>query len=179
MSYTTTTNVSGMFPTFATGGASQKPSNALIQTFIDDVGGDIDAILQKRFGELIAQSYAGSFASFQATLSQDAQNVLEKINRYGAAAQLGQTLATFGVASAKDLGKQFEDEYEELRNRLEARDANGKRESSGMYDYLFDPKSRIESPRPALSGIAGGDMPRGEGAREEGLDDYFWKNQRF
>lgn len=179
MSYTTVNNVAGMFPTFIRGTAQQKPADTLIQQYIDDVAGDIDAILQKRFGEIIAESYAGSFAAFQAAFSLDAQNVLEKINRYGAAAQLGQTLATFGVAAAERLGRDFGSMYAELRNRLEGRDANGKREASGMYDALFDPESRIESPRPALEGIAGGDMPRHEGAREEGLDDYFWKSQRY
>lgn len=179
MSYATVANVAGMFPTFVRGTAQQKPADSLIQQFIDDVAGDLDAILQKRFGELIAESYAGSFAAFQAALSPDALNVLEKINRYGAAAQLASTLATFGVAAAERLGKDCEGEYHELRNRLEARDANGKRESSGMYDVLFDPAARIESPRPGLRGIAGGDQPRGETARDEGLDDYFSKSERF
>ncbi len=179
MSYTTIANVAGMFPTFVTGTSTQKPSNTLIQQYIDDVAGDIDAILQKRFGEAINSSFAGSFANFQAAFSTDALNVLEKINRYGAAAQLGLTLATFGVASAEKLGKDFEDTYDELRARLEAMDERGRPLPSGMYDLLFDPEARIESPRPGLEGVAGGDMPRHEGAREEGLDDYFWKSQRF
>ncbi len=179
MSYTTTANVAGMFPTFVTGTANQKPSNTLIQQYIDDVAGDIDAILQKRFGEVISSSYAGSFANFQASFSTDATNVLEKINRYGAAVQLGVTLATFGVAAAEKLGKDFEEMYGTLLMRLEGYDERGDAAPSGMYDLLFDPEARIESPRPGLQGIAGGDMPRHEGAHEEGLDDFFWKSQRF
>jgi hypothetical protein len=179
VSYTSVANVAGMFPTFVTGTSTQKPSNTLIQQYIDDVAGDLNAILQKRFGEVINSSFAGSFATFQAAFSQDALNILEKINRYGAAAQLGVTLATFGVASAEKLGKDFEDTYEELRSRLEAIDERGHPLPSGMYDLLFDPEARIESPRPGLQGIAGGDMPKHEGAPEEGLDDYFWKSERF
>ncbi len=178
MSYTTVSNVAGMFPAFVTGGSTQKPSNTLIQLFIDDVAGDVDAILQKRFGEIIAESFAGSFASFQASFSTDAQNVLEKINRYGAASQLGSTLATFGVSSAERLGKDFEDEYEYLRGRLEAIDEHGHPLPGGMYDLLFDPQAAVQSPRPGFAGIAGGDMPRNETARDDGRSDYFSKFDR-
>jgi hypothetical protein len=179
MSYTTITNVAGMFPTFQRGASTQRPADSLIQTFIDDVAGDIDAILQKRFGEVIESSYGGSFPVFQAALSTDATNVLEKINRYGAAAQLATTLSTMGVAAAEKLGRDFEGEYEELRNRLEARDENGKPLTSGLYDYLFDPEAAITSPRPGLQGIAGGDMPRGETPEDQDLSDYFGKFEKF
>ncbi len=178
MSYTTVDNVAGMFPTFVRGASTQKPADSLIQIYIDDVGGDLDAILQKRFGEVIAESYAGSFAAFAAAFSTDALNVLEKINRYGAASQLGSTLATFGVASAERLGKDFEGEYEELRDRLEAVGKDGRPLASGLYDHLFDPEAAIQSPRPGLAGIAGGDMPRGETARDQGMSDYFSKFNR-
>jgi plasmid stabilization system protein ParE len=159
-----------MFPTFKTGISQQAPSNTLIQQFIDDVGGDIDAILQRRFGEIIQQTYAGNFANFQASFSTDAQNILEKINRYGAAAGLGRSLATMGAAAAERLGRDFGDEYDRLSEELYR---------GGLYDYLFDPESRIISPRPALEGIAGGDMQRGETPREEGLSDYFGKFEKF
>jgi hypothetical protein len=179
MSYTTVSNVAGMFPTFVRGTSTQKPPDALIQVYIDDVAGDIDAILQKRFGEAMNESYAGSFADFQTAFSTDALNVLEKINRYGAAAQLGATLATFGITSAERMGKDFQAAYEELRNRLEALDEHGRILSSGMYDHIFDPQARIESPRPGLEGIAGGEMPRDEVARDEGLSDYFSKFEKM
>jgi hypothetical protein len=179
MSYTTITNVAGMFPTFVRGASTQKPSDALIQTFIDDVAGDIDAILQKRFGETINENYGGSFAAFQSALSADALNVLEKVNRYGAAAQLSVTLATLGVIAADRLGKDFEAQYEELRSRLEARDDRGQTLGSGLYDHLFDAEARIESPRPGLEGIAGGDQARAESQREEGLSNYFGKFEKL
>ncbi len=179
MSYTTVTNVAGMFPTFKTGGTNQAPSNTLIQQYIDDVAGDIDAVLQRRFAQAISQSFGGSFAAFQAAFSTDALNVLEKINRYGACAQLGLTLATMGVAAAERLGKEFEAEFEERLGDLGAYDDKGDAMMSGLYDYLFDPESATESPRPAFEGVAGGDQQRGETAREEGLDDYFWKSEKF
>jgi hypothetical protein len=179
MSYTTVSAVAGMFPTWVRGAATQKPSDALVQTFIDDVAGDIDAILQKRFGEIIQESYGDSFAAFQAAFSTDAMNVLEKINRYGAAAQLATTLATMGVAAAERLGKDFDAEYEELRNRLEAVDDHGKPLASGLYDHLFDSQARVESPRPGLQGIAGGDQPKGETPEDEGLSNYFGTFEKF
>lgn len=174
MSYTTIANVAGMFPTFVRGTTQQKPADTLIQTYIDDVGGDIDAILQKRFGEIIASNYGGSFAAFQAAFSTDAQNVLEKINRIGAASQLGLTLSTFGVAAAERLGKDFGVAYAKLLHQLQARDANGKPETSGMYDHLFDPYARTETPRPILSGVAGGDQWP-ETPRDEGMSNFFGK----
>ena len=179
MSYTTIQNVAGMFPTFQRGASTQKPADPLIQTFIDDVAGDIDAILQTRFGEVIQSGYAGSFSGFQAAFSTDATNVLEKINRYGAAAQLARTLSTVGVAAAEKLGGDFEGEYEELRNRLEARDGDGRPLPGGLYDYLFDPEAAITSPRPGLRGVAGGDMPRGETPEDQGLSDYFGKFEKL
>jgi hypothetical protein len=179
MSYTTIANVAGLFPTFQRGTAQQKPADSLIQTFIDDVAGDIDAILQKRFGEVINSSYAGSFSAFQAVLSQDALNVLERINRYGAAAQLSTTLATMGVAAAERLGKDFTAQYELLIARLRAVDEAGRPVASGEYDFLFDPAARIESPRPGLQGIAGGDMPREETQYDQGLSDFFGKFDKF
>jgi hypothetical protein len=179
MSYTTVTNVAGLFPTFQRGASTQKPSDSLIQTFVDDVAGDIDAILQKRFGEVINSSYAGSFPAFQAALSTDALNILERINRYGVAAQLSTTLATMGVAAAERLGKDFTAQYELLISRLRAVDEDGRPLPSGEYDLLFDPEAAITSPRPGLQGIAGGDMPRGETARDQGLSDYFGKFEKF
>lgn len=164
MGYTTVQNVAGMFPFFVRGAVQQKPSDALIQHYIDDVAGEIDAVLGRRFNELI-QGYGpaapANFLAFLTALpatsvlwqastayalgalaldsnggvqqvttagtsgssapnwaatpggattdstvvwqnvSGDASRILEKINRYGAAVQLGQTLATFGLTSAR------------------------------------------------------------------------------
>ena len=48
MGYTTIANVAGMFPTFARGTAQQKPADTLIQTYIDDVAAEINAVLVRR-----------------------------------------------------------------------------------------------------------------------------------
>ncbi len=176
MSYTTVAQVAGMFPTFKRGGTQQNPPDSLIQQYIDDVAGDIDAVLSRRFTEAIG-AYA-SFAAFLASLSTDALNVLEKINRYGAAAQLGQTLASFGVAAAREMEKDFEAQYEELIGQLNARDKNGRPLSAGLYDHLFDPQACSETPRPALKGIAGGDEPAGQTPADSGSSALFGKFDR-
>lgn len=174
MSYTTIANVTGMFPAFAAGSAQQNPSNTLIQIFIDDVGGDIDAVLQRRFQEVISSTY-GSFAAFQAAFSTDATNVLEKINRYGAAAQLGQTLSTFGIQAAREMAAAFAQEYERLLRDLEGRTASGQLAPGGAYDFLFDPQARVESPRPGFEGVAGGDQPKNQTPEQTGSSALFGK----
>ena len=99
-----------MFPTFRRGIPQQNPPDTLIQTYIDDVAGEINAVLDRRFGEAIqAAPYNGSLSAWIVALSTDARNVLERINRYGAATQLGQTLASFGVAAVRELAQDCED----------------------------------------------------------------------
>lgn len=233
MSYTTLSNVAGMFPNFVRGGTTQKPADTLIQQFIDDVAGEIDAVLNRRFATVISQ--AASFSAWltslpvgvalwqpstayalnalildangnpqQATtagtsgatqpawtttvgastndgtvvwknVSNDASRVLEKINRYGAAQQLGETLATFGVASARELGKVFRDGYLDMLNELDARDARGEPLPSGRYDKEFDSLARTETPRAPLQGVAGGDIPAGQSPTQQGLSSAFGK----
>jgi hypothetical protein len=235
MSYTTVSNVAGMFPTFVRGTVQQKPPDALIQQYVDDVAGDIDAALLRRFAEAIQQNGGGSFSNFLSALqvatklwqpsasyaagalvvdangnpqlaveaatsgpsapnwntvpggytsdtsltwqnvSNDASRILEKINRYGAAAQLGATLATFGVAGARDLAQFFEAEYEELLGTLNARDKSGRPLDGGLYDYLFDTQTRVQTPRPGLMGIAGGDQPKGQTPNDVGMSNFFGK----
>lgn len=177
MSYTTVTNVAGMFPAFTRGTPQQKPTDALIQQYIDDVASDIDAILQNRYGEIINQQFGGSFTTFQTALSADAQNVLERINRYGGAAQLGQTLATFGVASAERLANDFQSAFKNLIDELRAVDAKGI-SGGGIYDHLFDPQSSTPSPRPGLQGVAGGDQARGQTPADSGMSNFFGKFDR-
>lgn len=179
MSYTTITNVAGMFPTFARGTAQQKPADTLIHVYIDDAAGDIDAILQRRYGEIVSESYGSSFSAFQSALSVDALNVLEKINRYGAAAQLGETLATFGVAAAEHLAQDFKDEYTRLLAELNATNSKSETAPGGLYDHLFDPRSATPSPRPAFEGIAGGDQPKGQTPGEAGMSNFFGKFQKL
>lgn len=167
MFYTNIPNVAGMFPAFQRGTPQQKPSDALIQTFIDDVTGSIDAILARRFGEVIADAYAGNFATFQAALSADAIALLEKISRYGAAAQLGAALATLGAVSAGRLAEEFQSGFENLLEDLGA--------DAGMYDHLFDSQAATPSPRPGLRGIAGGDQPKGQTPADNGMSNFFGK----
>jgi len=179
MSYTTVSNVAGMFPTFKRGNPQQSPPDALIQTYIDDVAGDVDAVLERRFSESIgAAPFNGSLAAWIAALSTDAQNVLERINRYGAAAQLGETLASFGVATAREIAQDCESHYSELLSALNARDRSGHPRPGGLYDYLFDSMAQTETPRAALEGIAGGDQPAGQRPAEMGSSQVFGKFDR-
>src|SRR5579863_1530909 len=169
MSYTTVSNVAGMFPAFKRGIPQQNPTDSLIQTYVDDVAGDIDAVLQRRFSEAIqAAPFNGSFAAWVAAASSDAQSVLERINRYGAAAQLGQTLASFGVTTARDLAQDCDARYSELLAELNARDKSGRPTPGGLYDHLFDTLAQNETPRAAFGGVAGGDQPRSQTPRETG-----------
>ncbi len=171
---TTVADVAAMFPAFVRGGANQKPTDAQIQTFINDVQGEIDAVLQRRFAEVISSAAGGaSFSAWLAGLSTDGVAILEKINRYGGAAQLGQVLATFGVAGARDLGKYFGEEYERMKDDLDARQPTGGPLASGPYDHLFDSQARTETPRPALKGVAGGDQPEGQTPRDRGSSQAF------
>ncbi len=179
MSYTTVDEVAGMFPTFKRGTPQQNPPDTLIQTYIDDVAGDIDAVLERRFNEAVqAAPFNGSFTAWVAGLSADAQNVLERVNRYGAAAQLGETLATFGVAAARELAEDCYAHYSDLLGELNARDKSGRPTPSGLYDHLFDSLARTETPRPGFEGVAGGDQPRGQTPAEMGSSQVFGKFDR-
>jgi len=177
MSYTTITQVSGMFPTFTRNG-TRGPTDALIQTFIDDVAGEIDAILQRRFQE----AYAGlGFIAWQTAFSTDQLNLLEKINRYGACAQLAEVFETSGIAAAARVAKGFEDEFRELCNKLNARDVEGKPlVQGGDYDFLFDSSAKVETPRPQLGGVAGGDQHPGETSSEGSTNTFKkWDRREF
>jgi len=174
MSYTTVTQVAGMFPTLTRNGP-KGPSDTLIQTFIDDVAGEIDAILQRRFQEAYASA---GFTAWQAAFSTEQLNLLEKINRYGACAQLAEVFETSGVTAAARVAKSFEDEFRGLCHKLNARDAEGKPlAQGGDYDYLFDAFAKVETPRPQLGGIAGGDQ-RPSGTSSEASTNVFRKWDR-
>jgi hypothetical protein len=177
MSYTTITQVAGVFPTFTRNGP-KGPSDTLIQNYIDDVAGEIDAILQRRFQETYASL---GFTAWQGTFSTDQLNLLEKINRYGACAQLAEAFETSGIAAAARVAKGFEDEYRELNNKLNARNADGKPQpQGGDYDYLFDALAKVETPRPQLGGVAGGDQYPSE-TSSEGSTNVFkkWDRREF
>lgn len=177
MSYTTITQVAGMFPTFTQGGA-KGPSSTLIQTFIDDVTGEIDAILQRRFQEAFASQ---GFATWQAAFATEQLNLLEKINRYGACAQLAEVFDTSGITAAARVAKGFGDEFREMCNKLNARDADGKPLSQGGdYDYLFDAQAKVETPRPQLGGVAGGDQYPSSRSGEESTNVFKkWDRREF
>ncbi len=177
MSYTTVTNVAAMFPTFTRNGP-KGPSDTLIQTFIDDVAAEIDAVLQRRFQEAYASL---GFYVWQAAFSTDQLNLLEKMNRYGACAQLAEVFETAGIASALRVAKGFEDNFQESYNKLNARDQAGKPlPQGGDFDYLFDPQAKVETPRPQLGGIAGGDQQPSE-TDHEGTNVNFrkWDRKEF
>lgn len=176
MSYTTIGNVAGMFPAFVRGAVSQKPPDTLIQQTIDDVGGAIDAALSGRFDEVIGETYAGSFAAFAAALSPDATAALEQINRYGAAAALGHTLASMGAASAERLATAFETRFNEMIAELTG--SASKTGGPGLYDHLFDPLAATVSPRPGLEGIAGADQPECGTPADNGMSNFFGKFDR-
>jgi hypothetical protein len=176
MSYTTVSNVAGMFPTFIRGTAQQKPQDSLIQTYIDDVTAELNAVLSRRFSEAItAPPYNGSLSEWLAALGTDANSILENISRYGAAEQLGETLASFGVAGARDLAKSLGMEYERMKDDLDARDDTGRPLGSGPYDHLFDPLARTETPRPGLRAVAGGDQPADQTPADLGMSNVFGK----
>jgi len=174
MSYTTVNNVAAMFPTFTRNGP-KGPSDALIQIFIDDVAAEIDAVLQRRFQEAYASL---GFTAWQGSLGADQLNILEKINRYGASAQLAGVFETAGIAAAARAAKGFEDTFQEAYNKLNARDQDGKPfAQGGDYDYLFDPLAKVETPRPQLGGAAGGDQ-QPQSRAEEGSHVNFRKWDR-
>jgi hypothetical protein len=177
MSYTTIDHVAGMFPTFTRNGP-KGPADTLIQTFISDVAAEIDAILQRRFQE--AYSSLG-FTSWQAAFGTSQLSVLEKMNRYGACAQLADVFETAGIGAAARVAKGFEDSFQEMCNKLNARDPEGKPLSQGGdYDYLFDPNAKVETPRPQLGGVAGGDQQPGQ-MSSEGTNTLFkkWDRREF
>jgi len=177
MSYTTVDNVCAMFPTFTRNGP-KGPSDTLVQTFIDDVAAEIDAVLQRRFQEASASL---GFTAWQATFGTDQLNLLEKINRYGACAELADVFETAGIAAAARVAKGCEDRYQTAMNKLNARSSEGKPlTQGGDYDYLFDSLAKVETPRPQLGGVAGGDQEPGSSESEGTHTDFRkWDRREF
>lgn len=167
---------------------NQSITDAQIVVYALDIQGDIDAVLQRRFNEAISAFYpatsgtlppaaiAVAFQQWIGQLSPDALDVLESTCRYGAAAELGETLATLGSQAADKFAARFRATYERMLTDLKGEDAAGsKRPQGGMYDAIFDPLAAHESVRPAFAGIAGGDQPPGVSARDIGSSAYFSK----
>lgn len=162
MSYTTLDAVAAPFPDFKRGGSNQEPEDAQIQVWIDDSAGEIDARLKRRFSTVI--SSAASFDAWIAALGTDATALLEKFNRYGAAAELGHSLG-MRVQSAEKLAERYEARWDAMVAAFD----------NGDYDLLFDSLAATPDPRPGLSGIAGGDQPDTQDLADEGLSNFFGK----
>jgi hypothetical protein len=175
MSYATVANVVAMFPGFIRNGP-KGPADALIQTFIDDTTAEIDAVLQGRFSEAITGSLSGTFAGWSAAFSLDQKNLLEKICRFGACAEMGTVFEAFGIVTFAKLAAEYEKKYQALVNALNERDGSGKLlAEGGRYDSLFDPLSTIESPRPMMGGAAGADQQR-QTLDDEGMFSKFGRD---
>lgn len=158
---------------------AQSVSDVQIDQYIAGVDGDIDAILERRFSEAYTTPPFSTFQQWQGTFSADALALLERISRLGAARQLGATLAALGTQIAGTLATNYETEYRELLNELEARDKDGKpRPNGGRYDVLFDPLAGHASARPSLGGNSGGSNPPGSPWREGLESTYFGKLDR-
>lgn len=176
--YTTVPQVSAMLPTFVRGNAQQAPADDQIQIWVNDIAGEIDAVLINRFTESINSSPSlGDFALWISLLPVQAITILEKINRYGAAAQLMLTLATIGSASTAKLALIMQEKFERMWHDLDASDDKGRPMASGMYDSYFDPLSRIETPRPGLMASSGAQIPCGQTPRDCGLNIPFSMNE--
>jgi hypothetical protein len=160
MGYTTVDAVAAHYPSFARGGTNQKPPDIQIQIWIDDVAGEIEAVLLRRFGEAITE--AGGLTAYLAALPANAKAILEKINRYGGAGQLGMTLATLGANNLSNLAKDISASYNAMFRGLDGRGTDGKPLPSGPYDSYFDAQARVQTPRTGMSGIGGANQPEGQ-----------------
>ena len=176
MSFTTTDAVAAHFPSFQRGVTNQKPSDTTITTWIADVAGEIEAVLLRRFGESINEA-GGSLAVWEAALPAAATALLEKVNRYGAAAQLGSVLATLGANNLKAVADTLDRNYNQMLKALDARAADGKPLASGPYDRYFDVLARIETPRPVLRGVGGAEQPQGQTSADLGYSNLFSRDE--
>jgi hypothetical protein len=236
--FTNINAVALLFPSFQRGVPNQKPSDTLIQQFIDDAADVITAILERRFNESIsgvgtlsqwlvslglpdidnwypgfavnandiivdqndpmsAQQAVNSgttgsnppaFSSVYGVRTTDNTvvwqnigrsrqlNVLERGNRYGAATQLGAVMAAFGVTTAKNLAAEYtKADWRPFKAELNAEKENGDPKEYGMFDFLFDNQANVQTPRPLMEAIAGGDQLPGVTADVEGLGSAFSK----
>ena len=139
MSFTTVDAVAAHYPGFQRGVTNQNPSDAQIQTWIDNQAARITAIAAARGFDLTGLE----------TVNPQAYAVLALINENGAAADLGDALFSLlgpgtsaqGWANPNTLRKSFENMISEL--------------SQGTYDKLFVSAARTEDVYPAFGGIAG------------------------
>jgi hypothetical protein len=174
MSYTTVDSVAGEFTTFARNSA-KGPSDTQIQTRIDDVAAEIDAVLLRRFQEAISAPPAnGSFSSWVSAFTTDQLNLLEKMNRLGASGALARIFQSLGLGNMVTIAKDNQVDFAQMLLKLNARDEQGKPSpQGGDYDVLFDPLAKVETPRAQMGGVAGGDQYPGQTASEN--DSSFFK----
>lgn len=174
--YTTVEAVARMWPTWnkSRGSPQQAPADSDVTAWISDLTERINAILARRFSEAISPPpYSGNVALWLASLPS-ATKLLEQIERYGAAAQLGYVLATIGgskgiIANAD----RIQEDFNKLWNDLNATDKDGHPLPAGPYDRYFDAQSKLESPRPLLSATSGADQDPHEVAADRGLSNQF------
>jgi hypothetical protein len=169
--YTTIDAAASMFPTFVRGNP-KGPADGLIQTFIDDVQAEIDAVLQRRFSEAISlmagATLAAQFAAWVETFSVDQQALLEKVNRFGTCGEMGNSFAATGQTLFAKLADTYETKYQGFLRELDGRDEKGNpKQDGGRYDKLFDPAARSISPRPGLESF----RDRGP-RRETEIEDF-------
>jgi hypothetical protein len=139
MSYTTIDAVAAHYPGFQRGVTNQNPSDAQIQTWIDNQAARITALVTAR----------GYNLTDLAATNPQAQIVLALMNENGAAADLGDALFSMlgpgtsmqGWANPNTLRKSFENMVAEL--------------AQGTYDKLFVAAARTGDVYPAFGGIAG------------------------
>jgi hypothetical protein len=122
--------------------------------------------------------------------SQTAQfRVLERGNRYGAAAQLGRVLATLNMGGADRLATEYKDaDWQPFIDELNAKPVGGggsrslsrammmeSLQGGGAFDYLFDPHSKVATPRPLMMSVPGGDQDISSAPADSGASSFFGK----
>lgn len=174
--YTNLLALAAMFPAWIRGGANQQPTDAQVTLILNDVASRINAVIGRRFREAMTQAGFSTAYAYAQSLSSDALNFLEQLNRWGAAMELAETFASFGNKSAAAQGARYGARFQADFNELNGEDAAGKPDpTGGDFDYLFDPQAKTPTPRPTMWGIAGGDQPLAT-LEEEGLYSKFGRD---
>jgi hypothetical protein len=139
MSFTSIDAVAAHYPGFQRGVTNQNPSDAQIQTWIDNQAARITALTAARGYDLTNLE----------TANPQGQVLLALMNESGAAADLGDALfsmlgpgtSTQGWANPNTLRKSFENMMAEL--------------GQGTYDKLFVSAARTGDVYPAFGGVGG------------------------
>lgn len=153
--WTTADQVCGEVPGFARGGAITD----------DQIQNWIASVRQSISGAMLARGLSLNPAVWQQpddTANPDPADVLEMINRYGAAARLSSAVSSLFSQGTSDLTSQLNKAYANEMARME----------KGGYDKLFLPSAGTLDPGPELSV---GNMDNGRGRDERA----FRKEMRF